>query len=106
MKFDIVWELFQWSKIDCAVYATSEDVFTSFRDAKNVSHRLTYYMMLKNIKETAIAFLLNPNAFGTLSWRIGGATTMEAAQVPMESIQLQGRWKSTAMPMHYSNQEQ
>ena len=29
---------------------------------------------------------------------------MEAAhyQVSMESIQLQGRWKSTAMPMHYS----
>jgi hypothetical protein len=40
--------------------------------------------------------------FGTHSWRIGGATTLDAAHVPMENIQLQGRWKSVNMPMHYS----
>ena len=33
----------------------------------------------------------NPKDFGTHSWRIGGATTMEAAQVLMEILQLQGR---------------
>ena len=86
-EFDIVWELFQWSKI---AWFTSEDVFTSFRDAANVSHP-TYYMMLKKIKEIEIAFHLNPKVFGTHLWRIGGATTMEAAhyQVSMESIQFQ-----------------
>ena len=98
-EFDIVLEIFQWIKI---ANLMSKDVFTSFRDAMSVSHRLTYYMISKKIKETAVAFHLSPKIFGTHSWRIAGATTLEAAQVPIENIQLQGRWKSTSMPMHYA----
>jgi hypothetical protein len=57
---------------------------------------------MQKIKETAVAFFLDPAIFGTHSWRIAGATTMEAAQAPMSAIQRQGRWKSLHMPMHYS----
>jgi hypothetical protein len=46
-----VLELFQWAQV---ARFLSEDVFTSFRDSVNVSHRLKYYMMLKKIKETDV----------------------------------------------------
>jgi hypothetical protein len=98
-EFDIVAEMFQWAKV---ANSQADDVFTSFRNEVGVIYRLTYYTITKFIKATAVAFHLNPKIFGTHSWRIGGATTLDAAKVPMESIQLQGRWKSTSMPMHYS----
>jgi hypothetical protein len=98
-EFDIVKEMFQWA---IAAQSLTDDVFTSFRNNQGVIYRLTYYSVVKQIKATALAFHLNPKIFGTHSWRIGGATTLDAAKVPMESIQLQGRWKSTSMPMHYS----
>jgi hypothetical protein len=98
-EFDIVAEMFQWAKL---AKSLPEDVFTSFRTSNGEIFRLTYYAVTKKIKETALAFHLNPKIFGTHSWRIGGATTLDAAKVPMENIQLQGRWKSSNMPMHYS----
>jgi hypothetical protein len=98
-EFDIVAEMFEWAQL---ANSLSDDVFTSFRNEDGEISRLTYYAITKKIRDTALAFHLNPKIFGTHSWRIGGATTLDAAKVPMESIQLQGRWKSVNMPMHYS----
>jgi hypothetical protein len=98
-KYDIVFEMFQWAKV---AGFRADDVFTSFRDTSNKVIRLTYYSISQKIKETALAFDLEPAEFGTHSWRIAGATTMEAAKASMSDIQRQGRWKSMSMPMHYS----
>jgi hypothetical protein len=98
-EFDIVWELFHWSKI---ANFLAEDVFTSYRDKDNKVKHLTYYAVQQKIKQTALAFHLDPSIFGTHSWRIAGATTMEAAKMSMTVIRRQGRWKSEVMPMHYS----
>jgi hypothetical protein len=98
-QYDIVFEMFQWTKV---AKFTSEDVFTSFRDERGTLRRLTYYTVMQKMRSTAIAFHLDPSIFGTHSWRIAGATTMDAASASMTAIQRQGRWKSTDMPMHYS----
>jgi hypothetical protein len=56
--------------------------------------KLTYKVMNKAIKDTAIHFGFNPEKFSTHSLRIGGASILAAAGVPDSLIQLLGRWRS------------
>jgi hypothetical protein len=80
----------------------ADDAFISYRNGFNKSICLTYYRVMTEIHITATHFGMEPSLFGTHSWRIAGATTLDAAKVPMESIQKQGRWKTIEMPMYYS----
>ena len=97
-QFDIVWEIFNWAQL---ANLRRFDAFLAYRDNEQIVY-LQYHAVSKAIKDTAVVFGLNPKLFGTHSWRIAGATTLNAAQISMENIQLQGRWKSMSMPMHYS----
>jgi hypothetical protein len=98
-QFDIVQEIFVWAQL---AGLRRNDAFLAYRKSEQEIVYLQYHAVSKAIKDTAIVFGLNPKLFGTHSWRIAGATTLHAAQVSMENIQLQGRWKSVNMPMHYS----
>lgn len=55
---------------------------------------LSYDQYLKTCKKIAQFCKFDPNLFGTHSVRIGGATTLAAAEVPNHYIQKMGGWKS------------
>ena len=55
---------------------------------------LSYDQYLKTCKRIAQFCKFDPNLFGTHSVRIGGATTLAAAEVPNHYIQKMGGWKS------------
>ena len=55
---------------------------------------LSYDQYLKTCKKIAQFCNFDPNLFGTHSVRIGGATTLAAAEVPNHYIQKMGGWKS------------
>ena len=58
------------------------------------SVRLSYDVLTKHLKETAVRLGFNPVFFSSHSLRIGGASALAAAGVPDYIIQTMGRWKS------------
>jgi len=91
-NLDIVAHMHAWAR---RANLSSTDVFTSYRVlTDNSRYVLTYKRMQQLIRITALQADLDPAEFGTHSWRISGATTLEAGGMSLEQIKLLGRWKS------------
>jgi hypothetical protein len=54
------------------------------------------------IHNTAVRHRFPPNLFGSHSFRIAGATTLDAGLIPPETIRRIGAWRSSTTPMEYS----
>ena len=69
--------------------------------ADGTLHCLRYITLQAEIKESAVAFGLNPDWFNTHSARIGGPTAAAAAGEQKETIMVYGRWKSVPTSLIY-----
>ena len=80
---------------------SNTDPFLSYRMADGTLHCLRYITLQAEIKESAVAFGLNPDWFNTHSARIGGPTAAAAAGEQKETIMVYGRWKSVPTSLIY-----
>ena len=100
-SMDFVQELadFAWS-----ANSKEGDVFTSCRSEGKGEKlvRVTYARIIKLLSETAKRHGLDEKTFGTHSFRIGGATALDAGRVDQKTIQQLGGWKSDATHMQYA----
>ena len=80
------------------------DVFTSCRLKSNRTKmgRVTYSKMMEIIKLTAEFFGFNSNIFGTHSFRISGATTLDAGSVDSRTVQRLGGWAVPQTAIEYT----
>jgi hypothetical protein len=64
--------------------------------------RVTYSKMMELIKETAVFFGFDPHIFGTHSFRISGATTLDAGSVDSRTVQRLGGWAVPQTAIEYT----
>ena len=95
-SFDVVLDACLWAQ--SAAYNHEDDPFLSMGGAK--PWFLGYDILNNYIKSIAVAFGFDPKFFSTHSVRIGGASILAAAGMPAYSIQLMGRWKSSAFMLY------
>jgi hypothetical protein len=101
-SFDLVRELFVFST---QANLSSTDVFTSYRIQDGSAAgiiRVTYKRMMQLLSGVARHFNLSPSLFGTHSFRISGATTLDAGHNDSAVVQKMGRWKSLPTSLEYS----
>ena len=100
-SLDLVQEMAEFSWRSNSVEG---DVFTSCRLSTNRSKmgRVTYSKMMELIKETAEFFGFNSNIFGTHSFRISGATTLDAGSVDSRTVQRLGGWAVPQTAIEYT----
>ena len=100
-QIDLVSEMLQFSLLSNTV---DGDVFTSVRkNSQSTPVLVRYRKVMRLIHDTATQFLFPKKLFGTHSFRISGATTLEAGQVSAQTIQKLGGWKSMlSTQMEYS----
>jgi hypothetical protein len=102
-SFDLVREMFVFA---AQANSKPEDVFTSIRPAfplgKQPILRVTYKRMMQLLSKVATDHNLSPNVFGTHSFRIAGATTLDAGHIETNVIQKMGGWKSTPVSLEYA----
>jgi hypothetical protein len=100
-SIDLVREMaeFSWSA-NCI----SGDVYTSCRLStnKNKTGRATYSRMMELIKSTAVHFGFESHIFGTHSFRISGATTLDAGAVDSRTVQRLGGWAVPQTALEYT----
>jgi integrase len=100
-NMDFVKELaeFAWSA-NCR----EGDVFTSCRSEGKGEKliRVTYARIMKLLRDTAKRHGLDEKTFGTHSFRIGGATALDAGRIDQKTIQQLGGWKSDTTHMQYA----
>jgi hypothetical protein len=99
--FDLVRELFVFSM---QANLSSTDVFTSYKQSGATGSiiRVTYKRMMQLLSDVAKHFNLSPSLFGTHSFRISGATTLDAGHNDSAVVQKMGRWKSLPTSLEYS----
>ena len=99
-EVDLLTELVSFSLMARSI---TDDVFTSIR-VGNIPqiHRVTYKRIMELLHNTAVRHGFLPHLFGSHSFRIAGATTLDAGNVPPETIRRIGAWRSSTTPMEYS----
>jgi hypothetical protein len=99
--FDLVRELFVFST---QANLLGTDVYTSYRQNYPAASiiRVTYKRMMQLLSGVAKHFNLSPSLFGTHSFRISGATTLDAGHNDSAVVQKMGRWKSLPTSLEYS----
>ena len=80
---------------------SNTDPFLSYRIADGTLHCLRYITLQAEIKESAVAFGLNPDWFNPHSASIGGPTAAAAAGEQKEPMMVYGRWKSVPTSLIY-----
>jgi hypothetical protein len=99
-EVDLLTELVSFSLMSRSI---TDDVFTSIRCGNTSQlHRVTYKRVMELLHNTAIRHGFPPHLFGSHSFRIAGATTLDAGNVPPETIRRIGAWRSSTTPMEYS----
>ena len=99
-EIDLVTEMVSFALL---ARSRTDDVFTSVRlGIEQTIHRVTYRRVMELIHNTAVRHRFPPNLFGSHSFRIAGATTLDAGLIPPETIRRIGAWRSSTTPMEYS----
>jgi 3-dehydroquinate dehydratase len=78
------------------------DVFTSLRPTPNEIVRVSYRRVMELLRKVAVVHNLSPNVFGTHSFRISGATTLNSGHVETDIIQKMGGWRSKPTSLEYA----
>jgi hypothetical protein len=99
-SIDLVREMFTFAQ---RARSLGSDVFTSIRTfSEPPVIRVTYKRMMELLSQVAVDHRLSPNIFGTHSFRISGATTLNAGSVDTDTIQKMGGWKSKPTSLEYA----
>jgi hypothetical protein len=100
-SIDLVREMaeFSWT-----ANSINGDVYTSCRLGTNKTKmgRATYSRMMDLIKSTALHFGFESHIFGTHSFRISGATTLDAGAVDSRTVQRLGGWAVPQTALEYT----